>query len=175
MSAGDDGPLRLPVQYVIRPHQDFRSYAGRIAGGGVAPGDNVKILPSAQEAKVEHVYVGEAGQDRAGVGQSVTVTLQGEFDISRGHMIVEASQPAEIADQLRATIIWMDQREMLPGRAYILKTEGRSTTATLARPRYRINVNNYERQPADTLALNDIASCNISLDRALAVDPYDWL
>ena len=173
LPASDDGPLRLPVQYVIRPHQDFRGYAGRIAGGGLAPGDAVKILPSGQEARVEHVYVGEAEQERASAGQSVTVTLQGEFGISRGDMIVEASKPAEIADQLRATIIWMDQSEMLPGRAYILTAEGWSATARLAKPRYRINVNNYEQLPADTLSLNDIASCNISLDRGIVFDPYE--
>ena len=148
LQASDDGPLRLPVQYVIRPHQDFRGYAGRIAGGVVAPGDAVKILPSGQETRVEHVYVGEAEQERASAGQSVTVTLQGEFGISRGDMIVEARKPAEIADQLRATIIWMDQSEMLPGRAYILTAEGWSATARLAKPRYRINVNNYEQLPA---------------------------
>ena len=169
----NQGPLRLPVQYVIRPDQDFRGYAGRIAGGTVAAGDPLKILPSGQEATVSQVYVGEVAQDRASAGQSVSVTLQGEFDISRGDMLVAADKPAEIADQFRATIIWMDQREMLPGRAYIMKTEGRSATAKLAKPRFRINVNNYERQPADTLALNDIASCNISLDRAIAFDPYE--
>ena len=173
LQASDDGPLRLPVQYVIRPHQDFRAYAGRIAGGGVAPGDAVKILPSGQETTVEHVYVGEVEQERASAGQSVTVTLQGEFGISRGDMIVEARKPAEIADQLRSTIIWMDQSEMLPGRAYILRAEGWSATARLAKPRYRINVNNYEQLPADTLSLNDIASCNISLDCAIVFDPYE--
>ena len=156
----NQGPLRLPVQYVIRPDQDFRGYAGRIAGGTVAAGDPLKILPSGQEATVSQVYVGEVAQDRASAGQSVSVTLQGEFDISRGDMLVAADKPAEIADQFRATIIWMDQREMLPGRAYIMKTEGRSATATLAKPRFRINVNNYEQQPVETLALNDIASCN---------------
>ena len=169
----NEGPLRLPVQYVIRPDQDFRGYAGRIAGGTVAAGDTLKILPSGQEATVSQVYVGEVAQDRASAGQSVSVTLQGEFDISRGDMLVAADKPAEIADQFRATIIWMDQREMLPGRAYIMKTEGRSATATLAKPRFRINVNNYEQQPVDTLALNDIASCNISLDRAIAFDSYE--
>ena len=169
----NQGPLRLPVQYVIRPDQDFRGYAGRIAGGTVAAGDPLKILPSGQEATVSQVYVGEVAQDRASAGQSVSVTLQGEFDISRGDMLVAANKPAEIADQFRATIIWMDQREMLPGRAYIMKTEGRSATATLAKPRFRINVNNYEQQPVDTLALNDIASCNISLDRAIAFDSYE--
>ena len=169
----NQGPLRLPVQYVIRPDQDFRGYAGRIAGGTVAAGDPLKILPSGKEATVSQVYVGEVAQDRASAGQSVSVTLQGEFDISRGDMLVAADKPAEIADQFRATIIWMDQREMLPGRAYIMKTEGRSATATLAKPRFRINVNNYEQQPVDTLALNDIASCNISLDRAIAFDSYE--
>ena len=169
----NQGPLRLPVQYVIHPDQDFRGYAGRIAGGTVAAGDPLKILPSGQEATVSQVYVGEVAQDRASAGQSVSVTLQGEFDISRGDMLVAADKPAEIADQFRATIIWMDQREMLPGRAYIMKTEGRSATATLAKPRFRINVNNYEQQPVDTLALNDIASCNISLDRAIAFDSYE--
>ena len=169
----NQGPLRLPVQYVIRPDQDFRGYAGRIAGGTVAAGDPLKILPSGQEATVSQVYVGEVAQDRASAGQSVSVTLQGEFDISRGDMLVAADKPAEIADQFRATIIWMDQREMLPGRAYIMKTEGRSATATLAKPRFRINVNNYEQQPVDTLVLNDIASCNISLDRAIAFDSYE--
>ena len=169
----NQGPLRLPVQYVIRPDQDFRGYAGRIAGGTVAAGDPLKILPSGQEATVSQVYVGEVAQDRASAGQSVSVTLQGEFDISRGDMLVAADKPAEIADQFRATIIWMDQREMLPGRAYIMKTEGRSATATLAKPRFRINVNNYEQQPVETLALNDIASCNISLDRAIAFDSYE--
>ena len=169
----NEGPLRLPVQYVIRPDQDFRGYAGRIAGGTVAAGDPLKILPSGQEATVSQVYVGEVAQDRASAGQSVSVTLQGEFDISRGDMLVAADKPAEIADQFRATIIWMDQREMLPGRAYMMKTEGRSATATLAKPRFRINVNNYEQQPVDTLALNDIASCNISLDRAIAFDSYE--
>ena len=169
----NEGPLRLPVQYVIRPDLDFRGYAGRIAGGTVAAGDTLKILPSGQEATVSQVYVGEVAQDRASAGQSVSVTLQGEFDISRGDMLVAADKPAEIADQFRATIIWMDQREMLPGRAYIMKTEGRSATATLAKPRFRINVNNYEQQPVDTLALNDIASCNISLDRAIAFDSYE--
>ena len=169
----NQGPLRLPVQYVIRPDQDFRGYAGRIAGGTVAAGDPLKILPSGKEATVSQVYVGEVAQDRASAGQSVSVTLQGEFDISRGDMLVAADKPAEIADQFRANIIWMDQREMLPGRAYIMKTEGRSATATLAKPRFRINVNNYEQQPVDTLALNDIASCNISLDRAIAFDSYE--
>ena len=172
MSAGDDGPLRLPVQYVIHPDQDFRGYAGRIAGGGVAAGDAVKILPSGHEVKVSRIYVGNAEQARASVDQSVTVTLQGEFDVSRGDMIVEAGKPAEIADQVSHRHLDGPTQNAAGTRLYHEDTEGRSVTATLAKPRYQINVNNYEQQPADTLALNDIASCNISLDRAIAFDGF---
>lgn len=166
-------PLRLPVQHVIRPDQNFHGYAGRIVGGSLSVGDIVKILPSNQEAKISQIYVGQTEQDRAHVGQSVTLTLTGEFSISRGDMLVDCAKPAEIADQFQAMILWMDQTEMLPGRKYIMKTECRSVIATLAKPRYRINVNNYEKQPCNTLALNDIASCNISLDRDIAFDAYD--
>ena len=172
VSGGPDGPLRLPVQYVIRPNQDFRGYAGRVAGGRVSKGDRVKILPSGQDAGIESILLGDEQVGHAEAGQSVTVTIDGDLDISRGDMIVAGDEPAEIADQFRATIIWMNEAEMLPGRRYILKTEGRSATATMARPRYRVNVNSYERQPADTLSLNDIATCNISLDRPIAFDPY---
>ena len=172
VSGGPDGPLRLPVQYVIRPNQDFRGYAGSVAGGRVSKGDRVKILPSGQDAGIESILLGDERVGHAEAGQSVTVTIDGDLDISRGDMIVASEEPAEIADQFRATIIWMNEAEMLPGRRYILKTEGRSATATMARPRYRVNVNSYERQPADTLSLNDIATCNISLDRPIAFDPY---
>ena len=172
VSGGPDGPLRLPVQYVIRPNQDFRGYAGRVAGGRVSKDDRVKILPSGQDAGIESILLGDEWVGHAEAGKSVTVTIDGDLDISRGDMIVAADEPAEIADQFRATIIWMNEAEMLPGRRYILKTEGRSATATMARPRYRVNVNSYERQPADTLSLNDIATCNISLDRPIAFDPY---
>ena len=170
---GEAGPLRLPVQYVIRPNQDFRGYAGRVAGGVLECGAPVRILPSGKETVIKAIYVGEQDVTTAVAGQSVTVTVDGEFDISRGDMIVDVAQPAEIADQFRATIIWMQDAEMLPGRAYILRNEVASYTVKLAKPRHRVNVNDYAEAPADTLRLNDIGDCNLSLDRAMAFDPYD--
>ena len=167
------GPLRLPVQYVIRPNQDFRGYAGRVASGVLECGAPVKILPSGKETSIKAIYVGEQDVTTAVAGQSVTVTVDGEFDISRGDMIVDAAQPAEIADQFRATVIWMQDAEMLPGRAYILRSETASYTVKLAKPRHRVNVNDYGEAPADTLQLNDIGDCNLSLDRAMAFDPYE--
>ena len=174
VDAGKEGnsPLRLPVQYVIRPNQDFRGYAGRIAGGVLKQGQAVKILPSGKTSSIKSIAIGDAQMQAAATGLSVTVTLDGEHDISRGDMITDAESPAETADQFRAKLIWMDDRPMLPGRAYIFRTETASLTATLAKPRYRLNVNNYERMPANTLALNDIGSCNLSVDRKIAFDPY---
>jgi bifunctional enzyme CysN/CysC len=168
----DSGALRLPVQYVLRPNQDFRGYAGRIAGGEMRNGQTVKILPSGKVTTIERILIGMDEVDGARTGQSVAVTVKGEFDISRGDMIVDGATPAEIADQFRASVIWMQDAEMLPGRAYILKTETASYTAKLAKPRHRVNVNDYRKSPADTLALNDIGSCNLSLDRPMAFDPY---
>ena len=121
---------------------------------------------------IKAIFVGEQDVATAVAGQSVTVTVDGEFDISHGDIIVDAAQPAEIADQFRAMVIWMQDTEMLPGRTYILRTEAASYTAKLAKPRYRVNVNDYARSPADTLILNDIASCNLSLDRPMAFDAY---
>lgn len=167
------GALRLPVQYVIRPNQDFRGYAGRIASGALQAGQAIKILTSGKETTVARIFVGDQEVNTATAGQSVSLTVDGEFDISRGDMIVDAAQPAEMADQFRSTIIWMQDAEMLPGRAYILRTEVASYTAKLAKPRYRVNTHDYSEAPADTLQLNDIGDCNLSLDRAMAFDPYE--
>ena len=167
------GPLRLPIQYVLRPNLDFRGYAGRIASGSVAPGNQVKILPSGVETVIEEITSMDGAIKHAEEGASIAVTLQDEVDASRGDMIVEAVAPAELSDQFRVNIIWMHEQEMIPGRSYILKIEGGTANATIAKPRYKINVNNYERLPADVLKLNDIASTNISLDRNIVFDPYE--
>ena len=167
------GPLRLPIQYVLRPNLDYRGYAGRIASGSIALGSKVKILPSGVETVIEEITSMDGALDSAEEGASIAVTLKDEVDASRGDMIVEAVAPAELSDQFRVNIIWMHEQEMIPGRSYILKIEGGTANATIAKPRYKINVNNYERLPADVLELNDIASTNISVDRNIVFDPYE--
>jgi bifunctional enzyme CysN/CysC len=167
------GPLRLPIQYVLRPNLDYRGYAGRVASGSVVPGKKVKILPSGVETVIEEITSMDGALGSADEGASIAVTLKDEVDASRGDMIVEAVAPAELSDQFRVNIIWMHEQEMIPGRSYILKIEGGAANATIAKPRYKINVNNYERLPADVLELNDIGSCNISLDRNIAFDAYE--
>jgi bifunctional enzyme CysN/CysC len=144
-----------------------------VASGSVAPGNKVKILPSGVETVIEEITSMDGALGSAEEGASIAVTLKDEVDASRGDMIVEAGAPAELSDQFRVNIIWMHEQEMIPGRSYIIKIEGGTANATIAKPRYKINVNNYEQLPADVLELNDIASTNISLDRNIAFDPYE--
>lgn len=164
--------LRLPVQYVLRPNSDYRGYAGRVGSGILYPGLAVKILPSGKETNIQNIFVGSEEVTEAIGGQSVTVTIAGEFDISRGDLIADASAAPSIADQFRVTIIWMSDSAMLPGRKYLLRTETSNYDCKVAKLRHRININDYTKAPANTLDLNDIASCDISLNRPLAFDAY---
>jgi bifunctional enzyme CysN/CysC len=168
----DERPFRLPVQWVNRPNQSFRGFAGTIAAGAIARGDAVKIVPSGRSSIVERIVTYDGDLERAGPGQSVTITLADEIDISRGDVICAASDPVEIADQFEAHILWMGDEPMLPGRPCIIKMGASTTPATLGQPKYTINVNTMEHMAAKTLGLNEIGVCNIDLDRAVAYAPY---
>ncbi|MEZ5826831.1 MAG: adenylyl-sulfate kinase, partial [Geminicoccaceae bacterium] len=166
------GPFRMPVQWVNRPNLDFRGFSGQIAGGTLKPGDRIKALPSAKESTVKTIHTMDGDLDEAIAGQSVTVTLNDEIDISRGDVLCAAQSPAPVADQFRATILWMSQNELLPGRTYLMKIGTVMAQATVAAPRHAIDVNTMEHMAAQTLALNEIGVCNLHLDRNIAFDPY---
>ncbi|MCI4660743.1 MAG: sulfate adenylyltransferase subunit CysN [Neomegalonema sp.] len=165
-------PFRMPVQWVSRPNLDFRGFAGLIASGTVKPGDRVKALPSGRESSITRIVTQDGDLERAQAGQAVTLTLADEIDISRGAVIAEASAPPEAADQFQVHLIWMDENAMLPGRPYILKSGTVQAGATITRPKHKINVNTLEELAAQTLELNEIGVCNISLDRDIAFEPY---
>jgi bifunctional enzyme CysN/CysC len=166
------GPFRLPVQWVNRPDLDFRGFSGQIVGGAVRPGDRVRIVPSGRESTVARIVTADGDLDEAVAGQAITLTLADEVDVSRGDVIATASSPPGVADQFEAHIVWMNDHEMLPGRPYLLKIGARTVGATLAHPKYKVNVNTLEHTAAKTLELNEIGVCNINLDRPVAFDPY---
>ncbi|MBC7163318.1 MAG: sulfate adenylyltransferase subunit CysN [Immundisolibacter sp.] len=168
-----NGPLRLPVQWVNRPNLDFRGFCGLIASGTVRPGDRVRVQPSGRESRVARIVAYGGDWPQAVAGQSVTLTLEDEIDISRGDVISAADAPAEVADQFECTLVWMADEPMLPGRPYLLKLATRTVTATVTEPKYKVNVNTLEHLAAKTLALNEIGVCNIALDRPVAFDPYE--
>ena len=164
--------LRLPVQWVNRPDPNFRGFAGYLASGAVRPGDRVRVQPSGRETRVARVIGPDGDLPVAVAGQSVTLTLADEVDVSRGDMLNSADSPAEVADQFEATLVWMAEEPMYPGRPYLLKIGTRSVNATVTEPKYRVHVNTLEHLAAKQLELNEIGVVNLSLDRAVAFDPY---
>ncbi len=165
-------PFRLPVQWVNRPNLDFRGFAGTIAAGTVKPGDRVRVLPSGRESTVTRIVTYDGDSPLAVAGQSITLALADEIDISRGDLICAAAAPAEVADQFETTIVWMHDDPLLVGRQYWLKTGGTTVPMQVTDLKYRININTLEHLAAKTLALNEIGVANIGLDRAIAFDPY---
>ena len=164
--------LRLPVQWVNRPNLDFRGFCGLIASGSLRPGDRIRVQPSGRESRVARIVALEGDRAQAVAGESVTITLDDEIDISRGDVISAADAPAEVADQFECTIVWMDDEPMLPGRPYLLKIGTSTVGATVTEPKYKVNVNTLEHLAAKKLELNEIGVCNIALDRPVAFDPY---
>ncbi len=165
-------PLRLPVQWVNRPDLDFRGYCGLIASGQLRPGDRVRVLPSGRESRVARIVQLGGDVQRAVAGESVTITLETEIDISRGDVIAAADAPPEVADQFECTLVWMSDEPLLPGRAYWLKIGSRVVSATVSELKYRVDVNTLEHLAAKTLELNGIGACNLSLAAPIAFDAY---
>ena len=166
-------PFRLPVQWVNRPNLDFRGFAGRIAGGTVRPGDAVRALPSGKRSTVSRIVTMDGDLAEARAGDSVTLTLADEIDISRGDVLVPAADPPGIESQFDATVLWMADDPMLPGRPYVMKIGAQSVTASVTALKYAIDVNTLAHEAASVLPLNGIARCNISLDRRIPFDPYE--
>ncbi|MBL8267188.1 sulfate adenylyltransferase subunit CysN [Steroidobacter sp.] len=165
-------PFRLPVQWVNRPNQDFRGFAGTIASGIIRKGDAIRALPSGRTSKIARIVTQDGDLEQAVAGQSITLTLTDEVDISRGDVIAAAASPPAVADQFQATIIWMHEEAMLPGRPYLIKLGARTVTGSITAPKYKVNVNTLEHLAAKQLELNEIGVCNLSLDRSVAFDPY---
>ena len=164
--------FRMPVQWVNRPNLDFRGFAGLIASGTIRPGDPVRILPSGRTSSVARIVAMGGDKDVAVAGESVTLTLADEVDCSRGDVIATADAPPQAADQFKATLVWMDPAELLPGRAYWLKLGTQTVSAVVRAPEYAIDVNTMARSPAKTLTLNDIGVAEIATDRPIVFEPY---
>ena len=165
-------PFRMPVQWVNRPNQDFRGFAGQIASGTVARGAEVRVLPSGRITRIERIVTADGDLEQVAAGQSVALTFADEIDCSRGDVIAAAPDPPEAADQFEATLVWMDEHELLPGRGYWLKIGSQTVTATIHEPKYEINVNTLDHLAAKTLGLNAIGVAEIATDREIVFEPY---
>ena len=171
-SADQTADFRMPVQWVNRPNLDFRGFSGKIVSGQVTTGDDVRILPSGKTTQVDRIVTMDGDLQRAVAGQSVTLTLRHEVDCSRGQIITTANSPLEVADQFEATVIWMDDVAMIAGRAYYLKIGTQTVSATVAQPKYQVNVNTLEQTAVKTLDLNAIGVATVTTDRAIPFAAY---
>ena len=169
-------PFRMPVQWVNRPNLDFRGFSGLIASGSIRLGDPVRVLPSGKTSTVSKIVLFDSDLEVAQAGQSVTICLADEIDCSRGDLLCTADNPPEVSDQFEATIVWLDDEPMLPGRGYVMKLGTQTVSASVAEPKYEINVNdpgNVEaRLAAKTFKLNAIGVAQITTDRPVVFEPY---
>jgi bifunctional enzyme CysN/CysC len=171
--AGTAGrPFRLPVQWVNRPNAEFRGFAGLIVSGTVRPGERVRVLPSGREARIARIVTHDGDLAVACAGQSVTVTLDAEVDVSRGDVLAASAAAPQVASQFEANLVWLHDEPMLQGRTYLMKAGARTVSATITPLKHRINVNTLEHEPAERLELNDIGVCELELDRPIPFEPY---
>ena len=166
-------PFTMPVQWVNRPNLDFRGFSGLIATGVVRVGDAVRVVPSGKTSTISRIVTLDRDLSEAVAGQSVTLCLADEIDCSRGDVLAKADAPPQAADQFEATLVWMADEALLPGRPYWLKLGTQTVTAAIQPPKYQINVNSLEHTATKTLELNAIGVANLSIDRNIAFEPYE--
>jgi len=165
-------PFRMPVQWVNRPNLDFSGFSGQITGGVIKLGDLIRILPSGKQTQIKKIVTYDGELDQAVAGQSITLVMEDEIDISRGDLLTSATEPAAIGKQFNTTIIWMNTKALLPGRQYILQIGTKSVTATITAIKHQVNLNTMECMAAKRLNQNDIGQCNINIDQNIAFDSY---
>jgi bifunctional enzyme CysN/CysC len=166
-------PFRMAVQWVNRPHLDFRGYCGRIASGSVRRGDEIVVAVSGRTSKVKQIVTADGDGETATVGDSVTLVLEDEIDIARGDVLVTPKARPDVADQFAAHLIWLSDEPMLPGRSYLLKIGTRTAPATVTEIKHRLDINTLDKLAAKSLALNEIAFCNVAVAVPIAFDAYN--
>jgi len=165
-------PFRLPVQWVNRPHLDFRGFAGTVSSGRIARGDAIVVSGSGRRSQVKRILVADEAVESAEAGEAVTLTLADETDVARGDVLSHPTSRPEVADQFTAHVLWMSADPMLPGRSYLMKIGGKTTPASITELKHRLDVNNYDKLAAKRLDLNEVGFCNIATTMPVAFDAY---
>ena len=167
------GAFRLPVQWINRPHLDFRGFTGTVSAGSIKVGEPIVVANSGKASRVKGILVADRAADEAAAGDAVTLTLEDEIDAARGDVFAKPDARPEVADQFTAHLIWMSAEPMLPGRPYWLKIGAKTVPASVSDLKHRIDVNTLDPHAAKTLALNEVGFCNIATTAPVAFDPYE--
>lgn len=165
-------PFRFPVQWVNRPHLDFRGFSGTVASGTIRVGDEIVVAGSGRISTVTRIVTADGDLQNAAAGVSVTLTLADELDIARGDILCDPKNRPEVSDQFAAHLIWMSDSKLLPGRSYLMKAGTRTVPISVTELKHRLDVNTLGELAAKTLGLNEIGFCNLATSAPLAFDPY---
>ena len=165
-------PFRMPVQLVNRPNSDFRGVSGTSISGYISKNDEVSIFPAGKKTKIKEIITPNGTEEQSLPGQSITLTFEDEIDCSRGSIISSANLPLEISDQFEATVIWMDEKPFVPGRAYNLKIGCLELQASCAQPKYKINTATNEHIATKKLELNDIGNLVLTTIQQIPFTSY---
>ncbi|WP_442578606.1 sulfate adenylyltransferase subunit CysN [Mesorhizobium sp. ASY16-5R] len=168
----EERPFRFPVQYVNRPNLDFRGFAGTVASGSIAAGDEVVVAKSGQKSRVRRIVTADGDLKRAVEGQAVTLLLEDEVEVSRGNILVTPASRPDVADQFAATLVWFDEQALLPGRSYIVRTATDQASGTITELKHRLDINSLAHQPAKSLAMNEVGEVKIALQAPIAFDSF---
>ena len=171
--SAQSAPMRYPVQWVNRPDLNFRGFSGTLASGRLQPGDEIVALPSGQEAKIDRIVTYDGDLEEAVAGQSVTITLDSEIDISRGDVISPRTCRPCIAQQIEAALIWMGEDNLRIGQAYQLKLGHQTVIATVTRVDHKLDINTLGELEADEMVTNDVGICELQLSRPVVFDPFE--
>jgi bifunctional enzyme CysN/CysC len=166
-------PFRMAVQWVNRPDPSFRGFQGRIAQGVIRKGDRVRVVPSGFTSQVKEIVVGADRREQAEAGESITLVLEDELDISRGDVLAAADAPPQIADQFEAHLLWMSEQPLMAGRPYVIKFHSKEVTGSVTVIKHRLDVNTGQHIATKALALNDVGRVTMSLQQAVAFEPPD--
>lgn len=186
ISQKQNNTFRLPVQYVSRPHLNFRGFCGTIASGEVSVGDEITVLPSKKTSKVKSIVSNDIKELRpknkdeevesiesAFAHMATTLTLEDEIDISRGDMIVKSSDIPDVSNKFSVMVVWMSEEPMQLNSNYIIKRATSVINGSFKSVEYKKDINTFAKIDTNSLELNDIAKCTLFLDRQIAIDPYD--
>lgn len=164
--------FRFPVQHVIRPHLDFRGFAGTVVSGTTSVGDTVKVLPSRKESKIKNIVTADGNLTEAFAPQAIVIELEDEIDISSGDIIVHANNQPKSAKTFEAVVIWMNEKPFDSSREYVIRHNGRNIKSRLESILYNIDVNTLEKQNVDKLNINEIGRVAISTTQEIHFDAY---
>ena len=162
----------LPVQWVNRLSHEFRGFCGLVTEGSISEGDEIMVKPSNKRSKIKKILVADKYSSSCSMGQSVTVELTDEIDISRGNIICHKDSSCDAVDQFQGKLLWMDEERMVPGRPYIFRFGVAESSGSVSKLRHRININTFVDEASSDLELNEIGIVNIALDKKIVMEPY---